>query len=145
MTKKGSGHDVHVSRLFIYYNSRIKENKDQDKHGLTDSGCTMTYTIETLEELGTCIESLWPYDISKVNQRPSNDAYEQAQNHQITEAFTMNIDLHEMKSCLAHGFPFLFGLKLFSSFDQASRSGVVPMPSASDLSRQSDGKSVLFD
>ncbi|CAF1445203.1 unnamed protein product [Rotaria sordida] len=142
LTKKENGLNIHVSRLFIYYNGRTKENHNE--YDITDSGCTMTYVIEAVEEFGTCLESIWPYDISKVNMRPNDEAYQKAKPHKITEAFQINIDLHEMRSCLAYGFPFAFGLKLFSSFDQAARSGIVPMPSKFDLNRQSDGNHALL-
>jgi hypothetical protein len=45
-----------------------------------------------------------------------------------------------MKSCLAQGFPFAFGLRLYSSFDQASKTGIVPMPNAWENGRQSHGR-----
>jgi hypothetical protein len=99
----------------------------------------MTCAIEALEEFGVCLESIWPYDISQVNTRPSDEAYQAAKPHKITGALQVNIDLNEMKSCLAQGFPFAFGLKLYTSFDQASSTGVVPMPSTSDRNRQADG------
>jgi hypothetical protein len=123
--------------LFIYYNGRVKEGDDSD---ITDSGCSMTCAIEALEESGVCLESIWPYDISQVNTRPSDEAYQAAKPHKITEALQVNIDLNEMKSCLAQGFPFAFGLKLYASFDQAATTGVVPLPSTSDSGRQSDGR-----
>jgi hypothetical protein len=104
----------------------------------------MTSIIEAIEEQGTCLESIWPYDISQVNVRPSDEAYQQAKPHKITEALQVNIQLNEMKSCLAQGFPFAFGLKLFSSFDKAAQSGIVPMPGKSDTGRTSDGRFVLF-
>ncbi len=128
--------------MFIYYNGRVKEGgSDSD---ITDSGCSMTSAIEALEESGVCLESIWPYDISQVNTRPSDEAYQAAKPHKITQALQVNIDLNEMKSCLAQGFPFAFGLKLFTSFDQASQTGVVPMPSSSDISRQSDGRWIFY-
>jgi len=104
----------------------------------------MTSAIEALEESGVCLESIWPYDISQVNVRPSDQAYQSAQPHKITEALQVNIDLNQMKTCLAQGYPFAFGLKLYKSFDQAANTGVVPMPNASDGSRQSDGRSIGF-
>jgi C1A family cysteine protease len=104
----------------------------------------MTDGIEALEELGVCLESIWPYDISQVNTKPSNEAYQDARGHTITEALQVNIDLNEMKSCLAQGYPFAFGLQLFASFDKAGTTGIVPMPSSDDGSRQSDGRSNTF-
>ncbi|UJR12703.1 hypothetical protein I4U23_016877 [Adineta vaga] len=131
---------IDVSRLFIYYNGRTKENPSQS---LTDSGCSMTSAIEALEEFGTCLESIWPYDVSRANTRPNNDAYNEARPHTISEALQVGIDLDEMKSCLAQGFPFVFGLHLFTSFDKAATTGVVSMRSSSDRSRQSHGSHAL--
>jgi C1A family cysteine protease len=134
LTKKSNGRDTYVSRLFIYYNARIKDNE------VVDSGCSMTDAIEALEKFGTCLESIWPYDISRVNTRPNDEAYEQAENHKINKALQINIDLIEMKSCLAQGFPFAFGLKLYSSFDKAAQAGVVPIPYVWEQGRQSNGR-----
>ncbi|CAF0820582.1 unnamed protein product [Adineta steineri] len=141
LTKKSDGRNTDVSRLFIYYNSRAKEKQSRT---VSDSGCTMTSAIEALEEFGTCLESIWPYDISQVNSRPSDRAYEEAKNHKITDALKIEIDLNEMKSCLAQGFPFAFGLKLFKSFDKASTTGVVPMPNTSERIRASHGSHALL-
>jgi hypothetical protein len=138
LTKKANGRNTDVSRLFIYYNARAKANNSDS---VEDSGCSMTDAIEALEEFGTCLESIWPYDISNVNTRPDDQAYQQAEGHKIREALQVNLNLDEMKSCLAQGFPIAFGLKLFTSFDQAREAGVVPMPNVSDGTRQSDGRS----
>ena len=102
----------------------------------------MTSAIEALEELGTCLESVWPYDISRVNTRPNAQSYDEAKRHKITEALRVNINLYEMKSCLAQGFPFAFGLKLYTSFDQARSTGVVPMPNYGDIGREAHGRFV---
>jgi C1A family cysteine protease len=105
-----------------------------------DSGCSMTDAIEALEEFGTCLESIWPYDILHVNKRPHDEAYEQAENHKIHEALQINLDLNEMKSCLAQGFPFAFGLRLYKSFDKAAKYGIVSIPTAWEKTRKSTGR-----
>jgi hypothetical protein len=133
--------NIHVSRLFIYYNARGKSNQSD---AVVDSGCSITNAIEALEEFGTCLESLCPDDISLVNTCPDDQAYEQAENHKINEAHQISINLHEMKSCLAQGFPFAFGLRLYKSFDKAAKNGIVPMPSIWELDRQSNGRSVYY-
>jgi hypothetical protein len=56
------------------------------------------------------------------------------------EAFKVNLDLNEMKTCLAQGFLFAFGLNLYKSFDKAGTTGVVPMPDASEQSRTEHGR-----
>ncbi|CAF2695871.1 unnamed protein product [Rotaria sp. Silwood2] len=141
LTKKSNGLNTDVSRLFIYYNARVK-GKYSDL--IDDTGCSMTDAIEALEEFGTCLESIWPYDISRVNMRPNDEAYQQAKNHKIHEALRVDIDLTEMKSCLAQGFPFAFGLELLSSFDKATKTGIVPMPNPSDSNRESHGSHAML-
>ena len=136
LLKKSTGDNIDVSRLFIYYNARAKKNAPT----ITDSGCSMTNAIESLAELGTCLESVWSYDISNVNQRPPEQAYDQAKDHQITGALKVKIDLIEMKTCLAQGFPFAFGLRLYKSFDKAAKHGVVPMPDAAEQGRTEHGR-----
>ncbi|CAF3781485.1 unnamed protein product [Rotaria sp. Silwood1] len=96
------------------YNGRVKNTHLPI---VTDSRCSMTNAIEALEEFGTCLESIWPYDISRVNKFPSIQAFEKGLKHRIYQALHVKIDLNEMKSCLAQGFPFAFGLRLYTSFD----------------------------
>jgi C1A family cysteine protease len=128
-----------VSRLFIYYNARVHENQSDY---VTDSGCSMTNGIESLSKYGVCAESMWPYVVENVNTRPEDYTYQEADDFKITEALQVDIDLNQMKSCLAQGFPFAFGLRLFTSFDRAAKSGVVPMPDSSETSREAHGRSV---
>ncbi|CAF5137451.1 unnamed protein product, partial [Rotaria socialis] len=69
----------------------------------------MTNTVEALEESGVCLESIWPYNISQLNTKPSAEIYSDAKGHKIIDALQVDVDLTEMKSCLAQGFPFVFG------------------------------------
>ena len=122
---------MHVSRLFIYYNARKKE-KENLPINIIDEGATVTSTIDTLKELGTCVEANWPYLKAIVNVKPTRNTYHEAKRFTITEALEIPVDLYYMKSCLAQGFPFLFGLQVYESFNKAaSNRGVVPMPKSS--------------
>ena len=129
LIKKATGEHVDVSRLFIYYNARLKDIAcSKASKSMKDSGCTITGGIETLAEFGTCLESLWPYDSKSVNVCPSDEAYSEAVNHTITEAFQIDVDLYQMKACLAQGFPFVFAVTLFQSFSRAADFGHVHQP-----------------
>jgi len=143
LTKKGSGRDIHVSRFFAYYNTRVKDNKG-DESNIEDVGATLSSTVEAAEEFGTCLESLWPFDPSNINTRPSDEAYQQGADHQITSASWLDHDLQEMKSCLAQGFPFLFGVTLYPSIEQAETAGVVPIPNAFDYQQGQIGGHALL-
>ena len=129
-----------MSRLFIYYNARVAD--EDSPEDIEDSGCVITTAIEALEEYGTCLESVWPYNVKRVNKRPSDEAFDAAENNKINEALQIGVNLDEMKSCLAQGFPFVFGLELFKSFDKAEKKGIVPMPKSTDKGRESHGRSV---
>ena len=54
------------SRLFIYYNERNMEG-DVGK----DGGALISDGIKSVETLGVCAESEWPYDISKFTEKPT--------------------------------------------------------------------------
>jgi hypothetical protein len=108
---------------------------------MVDTGCCIAKAIEALEESGTCLESIWPFDISQVNARPSDEAYNAAQNNTINEAMKVEVNLDEMKSCLAQGYPFVFGLKLFKSFSQEAKKGVVTAPKPTEEARETHSRS----
>ncbi|CAF2969978.1 unnamed protein product [Rotaria sp. Silwood2] len=82
--------NVDISRLFIYYNARVK-SKPPDGI-IKDNSSVIAHTIEELKESGICLESIWPYDIKQ----------------KIIDALRLKLDLNEMK-----GYPFVFGLKTF--------------------------------
>ena len=104
---------------------------------MKDSGVSMTFTIEALEEQGACHNDSWPYDVNNVNERPNEEAYEKGKKNTIAEAFQVKSDLFEMKACLAQGLPFAFGITLYQSFDQAKKHGVVAMPTPGEPTRKS--------
>ncbi|MDD5168492.1 MAG: C1 family peptidase [Syntrophales bacterium] len=112
------------SRLFIYYNERALE------HTITsDSGAMIRDGIKTLAKQGACSEMNWPYVESKFKAKPVAKCYKDALNHQIT-SYHRILTLDEMRSCLAEGFPFVFGFTVYESFEsqQVAKSGVVSMP-----------------
>jgi C1A family cysteine protease len=98
-----------LSRLFIYYNERVIENSVN-----SDSGAMLRDGIKTLKNQGVCSELLWPYVTSKFAQKPGPACYKDALNHQI-ESYQRLQTINEMRSCLASGFPFIFGFTAYES------------------------------
>ncbi|MBW4694306.1 MAG: C1 family peptidase [Lyngbya sp. HA4199-MV5] len=127
---KGSAHDV--SRLFIYYNAR-----DLDGAPDADEGTYLRSCIKVLKKYGTCAEATWPFDLHRIFEPPHESAYNEATNFLIEDAYRVDVDLDAMRQCLADGYPFTFGLDLFSSFQKAGSKGLVPMPDPD--SEQHDG------
>ena len=142
LLKKATGRHIDVSRLFVYYNARAKLNGMNEY--IMDTGCSVTSAIEALDEFGICLESVWPYDTSAVNERPSDEAYDAAENNKLADALQVQINLNEMKTCLAQGYPFVFGVRLFESFTEAARKGVIPKSAPTEAARGEHGRFVII-
>jgi len=115
---------VDLSRLFIYYNERVLEHSTK-----SDSGAMIRDGIKTLAKQGVCPEALWPYQVSKALLKPSSRCYLVANKHTIN-SYQRLLTLGEMRSCLAEGYPFVFGFTVYESFESAevARTGVAQMP-----------------
>jgi len=119
---------VDLSRLFVYYNERVIEGTvDQD------SGAFLRDGIKSLAKRGVCPEKEWPYRISTFRRKPTAACYADAKKREITSYHRINTT-DEMRTCLAEGFPFVFGFTVYSSFESAAvaRSGVLNMPTKNE-------------
>ncbi|MEI6631886.1 MAG: C1 family peptidase [bacterium] len=117
-----------VSRLFIYYNERaLRGNED------FDSGASLRDGIKTLKNTGYCWEKNWPYAIARFDRKPSKRCYLEAKTHLIKSYHRIYI-LLEMLTCLAEGYPFVFGFTVYKSFrsKKVARTGIAAMPKKSE-------------
>lgn len=113
------------SRLFIYYNER-KVNNTIGK----DSGASIRDSVMEIVNVGVCPESLWPYDITKYKDCPPQECYDDAIKHKCIEYKRVNQDLQQLKQCLIEGYPIIFGIEVYKSFESPDtmKTGVVSMP-----------------
>jgi C1A family cysteine protease len=119
---------VDLSRLFVYYNERAIEGTiDQD------SGAFLRDGIKSLAKQGVCPEQEWPYNIRDFADKPTRKCYSDAKKHQITSYHRIS-SVDEMRTCLAEGFPFVFGFTVYTAFESAAvaRSGVLNMPAKTE-------------
>ena len=126
MRKRAGQHVFMPSRLLQYYDSRALE-------GTTwiDAGATTRDAIRATARWGACDESLWPYDISKFNRKPPNNAYEEAAKHQSLVYQAVPQDLYSLKATLASGYVIVFGFTVYSNFEHTggvARTGMMEMP-----------------
>ena len=126
LLKKQKKQEFIPSRLFIYYNERRMEGTIG-----SDAGAMIRDGIKSVNKDGTTNENLWPYVIEKFTQKPPSKAYSEAKLHQVIQYSRIVQDLDQMKSCLAEGYPFVFGFAVYSSFFKAQK-GQIPMPSQSE-------------
>lgn len=123
------GYDV--SRLFIYFNARADDEEWED------DGTTIVAAIQGLQDYGACSEETWPFDEDLVNETPDDDAYEEAAGFRVEDVAVVPTELDSWRSCLAEGYPIIFGLDVFNSFDDHRRKGLVSMPSRRESRRDS--------
>ncbi|NOQ36480.1 MAG: peptidase C1 [Methylococcaceae bacterium] len=151
------GYEVDFSRLFLYYNARALAAELEGEEEILDQGSSISQALEMLMDQGLCHEDTWPYEVKddgkvvNVNEPPAADAYDEAEELKDVPEFQWEqpekipLDLHTMKHCLAEGYPFVFGLTLFKSFDQVNSHGRVPMPDFdSEEGRESHGNHAML-
>ncbi len=133
---KYKARDINPSRLFIYYNERMLDQKQGDNSVSIDDGSTLKQGVNTLRRFGVCGENLLPYTPRKFAQKPSPICYNQGLKNKIQNYSFLPQNIEAMKNCLNQGYPFVFGILVFSSFedDVVDHTGVVPYP---DISKES--------
>ena len=117
------------SRLFIYYNERAMEGTIA-----TDSGAMLRDGIKSIASQGACPEVMWPYVEQHFSERPPAPCYKAGKAHPAVAYSRLAQDLMRMKTCLAQGYPFVFGFTVYESFecDQVAHTGIATLPSASE-------------
>lgn len=116
----------HPSRLMIYYMAREMEGTVGE-----DCGCQIRDAIKSVAKEGVCPEEEWPYDISRFTERPNAKCYSHALQHQVIRYERIPVELTALKSCIAEGFPFVFGARVYESTmsDDSMKTGDRPYPS----------------
>jgi len=130
--------DFMPSRLFIYYNERAMEG-----HVGYDSGAQIRDGIKSIATLGVCPEREWPYDDTPATtdggawpagapagEKPPQACYADAKQSVAVSYHRIIQNLDQFKSCLADGFPFVFGFTVYSDFEspQVAQTGEGQLP-----------------
>ncbi len=113
------------SRLFIYYNERVMEGTVRQ-----DSGAQIRDGVKCVVKQGVCPEKDWQYIENRFAVKPPNSCYATGLNHQVLTYERVGQTLTELKSCLAMGYPIIFGFSVYDSFesDTVARTGILNMP-----------------
>ena len=119
---------VDLSRLFVYWNSRLQHQEtDQDQ------GTYIRLAFSTLTSLGTCSEKAWPYDLNNLFIRPSWAAYQDAYPNKITSYYRITDGsgqqlIDAIKRALQAQHVVVFGMTVDQDYINLGSSGVVAMP-----------------
>lgn len=116
-------------RLFVYYNERAMEGNID-----TDSGAQIRDGIKSVNKVGVCKETMWPYVIEKFTVHPPKECYCAAKHNTATKYARVPQKLEDLRGCINEGFPFVFGFMVFSSFmtKEVATSGYMTMPQIYD-------------
>lgn len=121
---------IAASRLFMYYATRMLQGTIN-----SDSGVDNRSMLSALQKYGFCSELSWPYNIAQFRTRPPQSCWDEAQ-RRAGKIIYENVaqDLVTMKSCIASGYPFIFGFDWLASYDAGSvdTTGDLPVPKARD-------------
>jgi C1A family cysteine protease len=121
------------SRLFIYYNERAMEHTIN-----SDAGAQIRDGIKSVNKLGVCPETLWPYDDGKKKfmKKPGDTCYKEAAKNQVVSYQRVTQTLMQLKGCLADGYPFVFGFSVYDNMysDKVTKTGILTLPGPKDKS-----------
>lgn len=118
-----------LSRLYIYYNGRVLENSVND-----DSGLMVRDGLKAVATSGVCLESSWPYKISKFKTKPSQKCYDAGLKTKILDYVRVQQNLTALKTCLVENNPIVFGFQVPESFESQdlASTGLMKMPKAGE-------------
>ena len=118
------------SRLFLGIMTRSDEGTLNQ-----DAGATLRGTVKAMVKYGICPESKCPYDVTKMFKLPTKALMTAAEKFQVIKYYSIaNGDLETMRRALSSGYDVMFGARIFTSFesDKVARTGILPMPAASE-------------
>jgi C1A family cysteine protease len=117
--------DFILSPQYLYYREREFEGDPTQ-----DAGAQMRTAAKMLNNVGTCLLSEDPYNISAFGVAPNPAQIAAALTYKSGSYHRINGGLEEMKSVLASGYTFILGMNVFESFedDYTARTGIMLIP-----------------
>ena len=101
------------SRLFIYYNERLN----------TDS-YNLNHSIKSIIDNGFCSYNDYPYDPAKINEEPSKEIYEKADDYKNRFVFIkIKKDLKSLLLSIINNEPFIVSINVYESFQSSLKEG----------------------
>lgn len=120
---------IHLSRLFIYYNTRSEYGSIVE-----DNGMFLRDGLKSLSKLGVCSETLWPYELEKFDDRPTDECYEDAKKRKILKYQKLE-SIYYITEVLNSNNPVVFGMEIYDGFmDLNERISTVNFPSRKEKS-----------
>lgn len=114
---------IELSRLFVYYNSRIFDNSVED-----DIGTYIRDGLKSAFRYGMCSEQLWPYLEDNFNKQPTPECYVDASQRVVTRYETL-YTLRDMLEVLNDNRPVVIGMNIYEGFMEMNpKTSVLKIP-----------------
>lgn len=115
-----------LSRLYLYWTTRVRI---EGTAAGDDSGCELRDVMKALSKYGCCVESLWPYDVSKFSSTPPPTADAGAKAHKIIR-YQRADSLQQFMASIAQGYTLVGGFSVPQNMmsEECARTGVVKFP-----------------
>jgi len=127
-----------LSRLFIYYNSRLFDNSYTE-----DTGTYIRDGLKASARYGICEEKLWPYVEDKFNVQPTPECYVNAA-HRIVTRYESLYSLKDMIEILNDNRPIVVGMKIYDNFMSLSPvDSIIKLPRVAERRRDSHAVVVI--
>lgn len=118
-----------LSRLFVYYHSRIFDDNLED-----DLGSYIRDGLKSLKHYGVCAEELWPYNVEKFNEQPPPQCYLNASKRTITE-YQLLLNNDEIIEVLNDYIPVTVSIEIFQQFNNVTKeNNIIRLPNQFDYS-----------
>jgi hypothetical protein len=121
------GAPADVSRLFIYFNQRLWDDRVRE-----DTGASVASGILVLNRLGVPRETSWPYQRDLFAVQPPEPVFAEAAKRRVVDWWSLPVDCDALRGCLAAGFPVVFGTRVTESFVKTPKTGLTGMPQGAD-------------
>lgn len=119
------------SVLALYAPTRGVELASPDDP-LVDQGSFPRDCASALSTYGLAADADWPWDESKVNDRPPWDVAQKASAFRVSAYYRIDTfgmsRAQDVANALAHGYPVVFGTQVGRAFEQYSGQGAVQLP-----------------
>ena len=139
LVRRGTGEHVDLSRLFVYFNQRLWDGNVRD-----DAGGSIASAVRVVSRLGIPSERAWPYQPDLFAVQPTAAVYSSASQLRASDWWYVPVDRDALCTCLARGFPVVFGTRVTESFFRTPASGMVAMPGEGDRDDRKHGRHALL-
>jgi C1A family cysteine protease len=129
--KQKCSRNFQPSRLVIYYYGRKLDGSDPND----DCGMTTASACKAIKQFGACSEQNWSYNISKFSIEPAKGPMVASSTHTASfKCLSVFQDLIHIKQILNSGFPIVFGMQVYSSFEseEVANTGIVNLPDSTE-------------